>query len=192
MSLDVQTLMLAFVAIAALALVVQTIGMLAMLLVARKAANNVHEELEHYRSSLMPLILRSRDLIQNVAPNLEAATGDMATITAKLRAQTEEIQTVTDAIVARAQTQAGRADRMLTTVFDGVERASWFMSNTVARPLRQLSGIVASVKAAVETLRDPPSSHPRSHPPQGVSRYTGGEPEPAATTGRPRGTPLRP
>jgi ABC-type transporter Mla subunit MlaD len=129
-------------------------------------------------------------MIQNVAPNLEAATGDLATIASKLRAQTEDIQNVTDAIVTRAQTQAGRIDHLFNTVFDRVERASTFMSDTVARPLRQLSGIVASVKAAVETLREPASSHTRPHPPQNLSRYT--RDEPTASAGRPTGTPFRP
>ncbi len=188
MTIDAQTLMLAFVAVAALALVVQTIGLLAVLLVARKGVRNIHEELEHYRSSLMPLILRSRDMMQNVAPELEAAASDMAAITARLREQTHDIQAATNEIVTRAQTQAGRVDRMLTSVFDRVDRASAFMSDSVARPLRQLSGVVASVKAVVDTFRTPASSHPRPHPPQSPSQYS--DREPAATSSR-TGTPFR-
>jgi hypothetical protein len=55
--------------------------------------------------------------------------------------------------------------------------------------MRQLSGVLASVKAAVETLRDPEASH-HPHSPQGTPRYPDGEqqPGPRAVSG----TPLRP
>lgn len=183
--------MLVFVAIAALALLVQTIGMLAVLLVARKAARNMREEMEQYRSSLMPLILRARDVVQNVAPKLESAAEELASITTRLREQTADIQATANDILVRTQNQAGRVDHMMTTIFDRVEKAGVFMSDAVARPMRQLSGLIASVKAAVETLRGPDAGHSHAHPPQGYPRYSGDdEPEPAGR--RMNSTPYRP
>lgn len=159
MSTGVQNTILAFVAIAALALAVQTIGMLAVLLVARKAAKNLREEMEQYRSSLMPLILRAREVVQNVGPKVEAAADELAVITTKLREQTADVQVAANDIISKTQRQVSRVDSMLSSIFDRVERAGTFMSDAVSKPMRQLSGVIASVKAVVDTLRDPEGSH---------------------------------
>ncbi len=191
MSIDLQNTTLALAAVAALALLVQTIGMIVVLTMARKAAKNMREELEEYRSLLMPVIQKAREVVENVAPKIERAAEDLSVITASLREQTADIQKAADDIIVRTQRQAGRVDHMLTVVFDGVERAATFMSETVAKPMRQVSGLIASVKAVVETLRDPESTHRYSQPSHSPSRYADGEP---ISSPRPTGstTPIRP
>lgn len=181
MSIGIENTILAFVAIAALALAIQTIGMIAMLLVARKAAKNVREELEQYRSSLMPLILRAREAVQNVAPKVEAAADELTAITTKLREQTADVQEAANDIIARTQRHVGRIDSILSSIFDRVERAGTFMSDAVAKPMRQLSGVIASVKAVVDTLRDPEGGHTVHD----AYRYPDAEP---AAPPRPAGT----
>jgi len=158
-SINVENTILAFVAVAALALVVQTIGMIAVLLVARKAAKNVRDEMEQYRSSLMPLILRAREVVEKVAPKVETAADELAVITTRLREQTADVQEAANDIIARTQRQVGRVDHMLSSIFDRVERAGTFVSDAVAKPMRQLSGVIASIKAVVDTLRDPEGGH---------------------------------
>jgi hypothetical protein len=52
---------------------------------------------------------------------------------------------------------------MVTTVLDKADQAGAVVNDTVAKPLRQLNGILAGVKAVVETLRAP--EPPRAKPP---------------------------
>jgi methyl-accepting chemotaxis protein len=185
-SIGIENTILAFVAIAALALAVQTIGMIAVLLVARKAARNLRDEMEQYRSSLMPLILRAREVVQNVAPKVEAAADELSAMTTRLREQTAEVQDAASDIIARTQRQVGRVDSILSSIFDRVERAGSFVSDAVAKPMRQLSGVIASVKAVVDTLRDSESGHAVHD----AYRYPDAEPEapprPAGFTGNTR------
>ena len=77
------------------------------------------------------------------------------------------------------------ASRLRASVLDRVERAGSFMSDAVARPMRQLSGLIASVRAAVETLRGPDAVPTR------VPHYTDSDhrPGPRATGTT---TPFRP
>lgn len=181
MSIGVENTILAFVAIAAVALAVQTIGLIAVLLVARKAAKNVRDEMEEYRSSLMPLIQRAREVVQNVAPKVEAAADELSAITTRLREQTADVQVAATDIIERTQRQVGRVDHILSSIFDRVERAGTFVSDAVARPMRQLSGVIASVKAVVDTLRDPEGGHAVHD----AYRYPDAEP---AAPPRPAGT----
>ncbi len=178
MDTNVQYTILALVAVGALALVLQTIFLIVLATTARKAVRSLREELSEYRSSILPVIAsikpivtRTSDLVERLAPKLEDAAGELVEITRTLRAQTADIQRAADDIIARTQRQAGRVDGMLTTVFDGVERAGTFVAESVQKPMRQLSGVIASVKAVVDTLRSSDAPH-RSH---AVSRYPGGE-----------------
>lgn len=155
MSGTIQNTLLAFVALAAVALLVQTIGVLVLLLIFRKAAKNLRQEFQQYRAALLPAIDKTREIVESISPNVEKAAQELAIVASRLRQQTAQFQAAADDIIGRTQSQVGRADRMLTSVFDRVERASVFVSGALSGPVRQVSGLIASAKAVVETLRDP-------------------------------------
>lgn len=172
MDTNVQLTILALVAVGALALIVQTIFLIVLATVARKAVRSLREELEEYRSSIMPIVTKTRDLIERLGPRIEDAAEELSEVTRSLRMQTADIQKTADDILARAQRQASRVDGMLTTVFDGAERAGSFMAEAVHKPMRQISGVIASVKAVVETLlapEAPASTHTTVRYPDGTS-----------------------
>lgn len=169
---NIQIAMLALVAVAALALVLQTIFLIVAASIARKAVSSLRQEFEHYRTSIAPIITRTSELIQNVAPKVEQTAGELAAISKTLRAQTAEIEIAAQEIIASTHKQVGRVDGMLTSFFDRVDQATKFMSEAVARPMRQVSGVIASVRAAVETLRSDGSRQPRA-----TAQYPDGEPQ---------------
>jgi hypothetical protein len=47
---------------------------------------------------------------------------------------------------------------MLTGTLDAIDRASGFVTDAVSRPMRQLSRLLASAKAIVESLRNSDSA----------------------------------
>ncbi len=175
MSTNAQNLLLAILAAGAFALLLQTLFVIALTMMLRRAVKRAQEEMEHYRAALVPLILKTRDLVQNIAPRLEEAATDLTVIGRRLREQTAEIQSAANEIIGRTRLQATRVDNMITSVFDRVERAGVFVSGTVARPMRQLTGIIASVRAAIETLIEPHSRHHQPAPQDGAPRYADGE-----------------
>jgi len=159
-SFDHQTLELALFFLVALALLVQAFVMLAAFLALRKAAQSMNQKIEALQASVTPLIesvtpivVTSRDLITKLAPRIDAASEDLAAMTRSLRAQTADLQSAADEVVARAKSQAGRLDSILTNVFDAMDRAGGFMADCINKPMRQLSAVLASVKAVVESLR---------------------------------------
>ena len=152
-NLDTPTIQLVLVALVALAMVIQAIVLLAALSAVRKLAKSISEEIEDLRSSVMPVIENTRDLIARIGPKIEATTSDLAVLTRALRDQTADVQAAADEIIARTRRQASRIDTMLSNVLDAVDRASAFMADTVSKPMRQLSAFLASAKAVVESLR---------------------------------------
>lgn len=157
-NLDSQTIQLVIVAAVAAALLLQTIFLLAILATVRKMARSFKEEVEDLRSSVMPVVYNTRDLLARVTPQIESTVEDLALMARGMRQQTAELQASAKDVLDRLQVQAGRLDAMVTSVLDTVDRASAFVAETVSKPVRQISGLLASVKAVVESLRTAESS----------------------------------
>jgi uncharacterized protein YoxC len=151
--LDNQTIQLLIFAAIALALVFQAIVLFAVFLVLRKTAKNVTLQIEEMRSAVMPIVENTRDLIVQLKPKIVDTSTDIAALTRSLRDQTADVQSAATEIVARARMQAGRIDSLLSSTLDTLERASAFMADTLSKPMRQLSALLASAKAVMESLR---------------------------------------
>ena len=58
-------------------------------------------------------------------------------------------------IMDKVRRQSNRADEMISRLLDTLDYAGGFVAEAVGRPVRQVSGILRSVKAIVESLRAP-------------------------------------
>ena len=174
--LDNETILLAFAVITGLAVVLQTILLLVISVAVRKAANSIRAEAEILRASLMPVIYDTRDLLANtqgvltntqellanaqgfytrVAPKIEAAAADLVQIAHGLRIQSVEMQSSATEMMERVRRQSNRVDEMFSSFLDTVDRAGGFVAEAVSRPVRQISSVLRSAKAIVESLRTP-------------------------------------
>jgi uncharacterized protein YoxC len=165
---DSQSVQLLIVAAVAVAMVLQAVALLAIFNLVRKATESMRKDIEEFKSSVLPVIDNVRELLVHTAPKIETAANDIAAMSHNLRRQTADIQVAANGIVERIQSQSARLDSMLTNVFDGIDRASGFMSSTVTKPMRQLAGLLASAKAVVESLRsDAPGTQAPGDPSRG-------------------------
>jgi vacuolar-type H+-ATPase subunit H len=163
-----QTIQLIILAAIALVLLVQTIFLLVMLAVVLKQLRSLREKIEDLRAATLPLIHDAREVFARIAPKIEAAAGDLSAVAHGLRTQAAEVQSSTTEILERARRQASRLDAMTSAALDAIDRASNFMTGAVAKPMRQLSALLASIRAAVESLRTEPSPKPQpNHLPRG-------------------------
>jgi hypothetical protein len=161
---DGQTVELALFALIALAMLAQATVLLATFIAMRKAVLSMGDKLEEMRAAALPLIQSSSDLVAKLAPRIDSASEDLAVLTHALRVQSVELESATTEFVARARTQAVRVDSMLSEFLDAVDRAGGFVAECINKPMRQLSAVLASVKAAIESLRTSvPASRSRSN-----------------------------
>ncbi len=165
-NLDNQTIMLAIVAVTALAVLLQAFILLAIFLSVRKAARSLKEQVEEIRSAAMPIIYNTRELMTRVTPYVESTVFDVATMAHGLREQTVQVETTAKDMLERLRKQSSRVDAMLSSVLDGVDRAANFLTDAVGKPARQLKGVLASVKAVVESLRSADGAFRRPPPPE--------------------------
>lgn len=144
--------LIVFVALTAFALLVQAIVMAVAYFTVRKALNSVQGEVSEIRSTVMPMLTRSKDLLEKVAPKVESVAADMADIAQAAREQSAHIRATADEILTRVNRQTSRVDNMFTGVIDSVEHAGNVVSDSVARPVRQVSAMLASAKAFLSVL----------------------------------------
>jgi uncharacterized protein YoxC len=171
-----ETIELACIALGALALLIQSIVLLAIFLGMGKATKKMQEEIEDIRSSVMPVVKDTKELVENaralfirLSPKVESTVTDVAELTRSFRAQAADVEVSIEEILGKARKQAGRIDSMVSGTLDAVDNAAAFVTETVSKPVRQLSGVLAGIKAAVESLsapNSPPNSRihePRVH-----------------------------
>lgn len=161
-SWNTDTILTVLVAITGASLVLQFLVLLGIFLTLRKGMKVAEEKADEFRASLNPVITTSaeilhqtRDIITQLEPKLMAASADLTEITRTAREQTARMQASAEEINQRVRRQAERADGMVTSVFNGLDRAGHIVNQAVNAPVRQVSGIVAAAKAVVDTLRAP-------------------------------------
>jgi len=155
MNVENQTLLLAVVVVIGAAVVLQTLILLGIYLVVRNAARSVREQVEELRSSMMPLIFNSRELLNRLTPKVESAIEDLSVVAKGLKQQSAEVQLSIHEILDKVHQQTDRVDRMCTSVLDGANQAGNFVVEVIGRPVRQAAAVLTAVRAALAALRTP-------------------------------------
>ena len=102
-NVDNQTIELVFIGIATLALVLQTIFLIMLAVAVRKSSCSALEQIESMRSSVMPIIYNTREVINRLSPKIEEAADELTALTRSLHAQTADMQLAANEVIGRAQ-----------------------------------------------------------------------------------------
>jgi citrate lyase gamma subunit len=148
-----QTLVIVFIAVAALSLLLQAVSMLAVAFGARKAQKKIMALADDVRLHALPVIMSSREVIQDIAPRLKTITANLEVTSTVLRSKSEQVGGLVGEVTTRAQSQAARVDGMVKGTLDQVTYAVHAVEAGIAAPVRQVSGILNGIRAGLESLR---------------------------------------
>ena len=155
-----QTLLVVFIAIAAISILMQAGFTVAIFLGARKAQKKVTALADDVRLHALPAIMSSRELIQDLTPKLKSITENLTATTATLRSKTEQIGVVVGDVTERAHVQASRVDDIVKGTLDQLTLAVQAIEHGIAVPVRQVNGIINGLRAGVDVMR---SKAPGNH-----------------------------
>ena len=159
-NIDHETVELILIAVTAAAVLLQAFVLLAMYLALRKSSRSIIDQIEDLKSSINPFVDNARGLLERVGPKLEGTTADVAEIVRGLKQQAAEAEASVSEVLEHVRKQTSRIDEMITGLLNAVDRAGDYVSDVVNRPVRQISGVLAAVKAIAESLRGPvPEPH---------------------------------
>jgi hypothetical protein len=154
-----QTLLIVFIAVAAISILMQAGFSVATFLAARKAQKKIMTLADDVRLHALPAIMSSRELIQDVTPKLKLITENLTATTTTLRAKADKVGGVVDNVTERAQFQASRVDGMVKGTLDQLTNAVAAIEHGVAVPVRQVNGILNGLRAGMDVMRKKPSTN---------------------------------
>ena len=149
-----QTLLVVFIAVAAVSILMQAGFTVAMFFGARKTQKKVMELADDVRLHALPVIMSSREVIQDVTPKLKIITENLTATSATLRTKADQVGGFVGDVTGRAQAQASRVDGMVKGTLDQITYAVQAIEHgNCGAPVRQVSGILNGLRAGVDVMR---------------------------------------
>jgi hypothetical protein len=161
MAMNTETILIIFVAFTGASVLLQACVLLAIYLSLRKTAKSAMEASQDFKATVLPMVHSTKELVDRITPQVITISEGLAELTAKLKKETNGASVSVSEILERVNHQTQRLDGMLTNGLDAVERAGEVVETAVAGPIRQVNGIMAAIKAMIETYRaDAPPRRP--------------------------------
>jgi methyl-accepting chemotaxis protein len=150
--LDHDTLELLLIAVTAICILFQTILLSAMFIAVRKGIKSLTENVDDLRASAMPVIDHTRGFVERITPRVEETAKNVAEMSQTLKENTTKVSASATEIAHRVNAQSSRVDAMVSGALDAIDRTAGVVVDAVNKPIRQISGLLAGVKAVVEVL----------------------------------------
>ncbi len=163
MQLQPATVTLIFTAVTAFGVLLQALILFGIFLASRKAMRRVETLSDELKTHVVPVLVSTRNLLEDVSPRIKEAVGNLTLATEELRSQAENINSTLGSIVDKTRVQADRVDGMVSDALDGVNHAVHTVQQTVAVPLRQFTGVLNGLRAGLDALL---SRDRKSHVPE--------------------------
>lgn len=150
--MDNQTILTIFVAVTAIAVVLQMAILLALYLSVKKTSDRMNALAGRLETQAMPMIESARILVTDSRPKIQSMVDSLASSTEIVKAQIERLDSTVTDVVDRTRLQVIRADELVTRTMDRVEETSELVHHTVMSPMRQVSAVMTGVMAGLGTF----------------------------------------
>jgi methyl-accepting chemotaxis protein len=157
------TLLTAFIAVTAAAVVLQMLILAGMFLTMRKLAARVEALADKAEDTasvvqvrVLPLLEDAKSLQETVKsfveksrPQVETIIGNASQISTTARTTVDRVQVTVNDAIDRARLQVIRGDEMLTRTMNRLEETSEKVQHSVMSPMRQFSGILHGISTGL-------------------------------------------
>lgn len=145
--------MLAFVIVAAVAIVLQAGILYALYRMMSQATARMENIAGRLEQQTTPVLVTAHSILEDAQPKLAEITSNLAESTATVRAHVAQMAEATGEIVDRARMQAARLDALVSNTVDKIEVTTDFVQHSVITPVRRIHAIVQAVSAGLSFLR---------------------------------------
>ena len=145
-------LLMVFVAMVAVALIVQAIALIAMAVGAAKARKRGLEIVEELRTKMMPILDSSHDFIQHVGPKVKIITENFVETSHVIRSKAQDFDVTASDLNSKTRAQVARVDGIMTSVLNTTSDISDTVQRGIKVPLREVSGLINGLKAGLDVL----------------------------------------
>jgi len=142
-------LLIAFIAVTAVAVVLQTMILAGMFASMRKTSKRIDALATQVNEQVLPLVEKVRGLVEESTPKIQTVLANLTGTSELVRSQAVKVDEAITEIVGIARTQAGNVDVLATRTMQRVDLTAEALQHTVMSPVRQVSGLMDGVAAAV-------------------------------------------
>jgi hypothetical protein len=142
-----------FVAITALAVVLQMAILAAMYLQFRQMNQRLTRIATDLQTRVNPILLRLQMLVEDTQPRFTSLVVDATEIVHLARGQAQKVDRVFTETMDRLRAQLIHADQILTGALEAIEDAGSQVRRTIWGPVRQASAFIKGVKVGLDVLR---------------------------------------
>ncbi|HLV93923.1 MAG TPA: hypothetical protein VKS44_01920 [Candidatus Acidoferrales bacterium] len=152
----------AFIVIAALAIVIQTVVLVGMAVEMRSSVQRLLRIVTDLNGRVDPILVRTSRILEDSEDRISSIMGDAAEITRVARSQAQKVDRVFTDAVERLRLQVIRADQIVTGTLEVIEDAGVKIRRSVWVPMQQASALLKGLKAGLDMLRSPNRERPQS------------------------------
>ncbi|PSH05302.1 MAG: hypothetical protein CXZ00_03915 [Acidobacteria bacterium] len=143
------TLLIIFVAITAVAVVLQMLILAGMYFIASKLSKRMEELSTRVEEQALPLVRKVRGIVDESTPLIQKVVMNVTETSSIVRTQAENISEVVSEIADRTRSQAERADKLVTRTMQRVDIAAEAVQHSVTSPLRRVSAVMEGIRTGV-------------------------------------------
>jgi len=148
-----------FLCLIALAMMAQAVGVIVMSIFGAKLLHRVSVIANIVETKTGPIMDRTASILKDLEPKVKSVGDSAEQITSTVRVKVDELavtvselnETMRD-INGRTRVQVRRADGIVTDALQMTAEISNTVQQEIKKPLRQIVGVIAGVRAAVDTL----------------------------------------
>lgn len=143
-------MMTVFIALTAIAILLQAGLLLGMYLTMRKSSERIEALAAEVKTKVLPTVEQAQVMLTDLRPKVTTIVANAEHATTVLRGQLERIDATVNDVVDRARLQIIRGDEMLTRTMDRVEQTTEIVQKTVVSPVRQITGLMQGITVGLE------------------------------------------
>ena len=144
-----ETLLGVFIAVTAVAVVLQMVILAALYFSTKKTSQRVEGLVKQLEEKAIPALTQAQEMLTDARPKLAVILDNMSVTSTTVREQAERINVTLTDIVDRTRLQVIRADELVSRSMDRVEETTEAVHHVVLSPVRQMSAMMTGLFAGI-------------------------------------------
>jgi len=159
-----QTTIVIFSIVAAIALVVQVGILIGLFVQLKRTTESINRVVNDLHSRMGPILTRTQILLEDTQPKIANLVEDASYMVYLARGQAQKLDRVVGEATDRLRGQLVRVDRILTGTLEAVEDAGSQVRRTFWGPVHKMSALVQGIKIGLDVLRSRRNPEPAHEP----------------------------
>ena len=153
MDAGTESLLLILVALIAVAMVVHAICLIVFVMSFRRISSRVEVLLDQVSRDAQPVLHSARELLTDGREKFNAISKNLLEISGMVKGQVTRLDGMLTDASQQARLQFIRLDQLLTDTISRMEETSETVRRTILGPVREISAILAGLRATLDFLR---------------------------------------